>query len=327
MSSVELAERQKGEDAVINSEDYRYIMSTSASDLSSSPSSSKTSPRRPEASAKMPARVDNSIKPGDYKYIIETSASDESSSPSRKGLRESVGASASPSRSSHSSPRESDSGSDKPDDRCYTSPTSSPLPHPRSLTGSRESVLSSEILSSVSSDSEKVFDPFAKDHLQPRLSPREPSVDVHFPVAETVSEVSLANRSDESWFTDSRESNSFHQDALHIRKLMLDQAWVSDRQQPMSDWVSSVIVWDDDVASNLGVDSLLTRLKNRFQSTWWRLTRGRETRVQILKKSSSASGSGISGGDEDKAPHKEKLQKRVQRFMSRFFICGGPSQA
>ncbi|XP_046328569.2 uncharacterized protein LOC124112476 [Haliotis rufescens] len=324
MSSVELAERQTGEDAVINSEDYLYIMSTSASDLSSSPSSSKTSPRRPEASAKKPVRVDNSIKPGDYKYIMETSASDVSSSPSRKGLRESVGVSASLSRSS---PRESDSGSDKPDDSCYTSPTSSPLPHPRSLTGSRESVLSSEILSSVSSDSEKVFDPFAKDHLQPRLSPREPSVDVHFPVAETVSEVSLANRSDESWFTDSRESNSFHQDALHIRKLMLDQAWVSDRQQPMSDWVSSVIVWDDDVASNLGVDSLLTRLKNRFQSTWWRLTRGRETRVQILKKSSSASGGGTCGGDEDKVQRREKLQKRVQRFMSRFFICGGPSQA
>ncbi|XP_071114667.1 uncharacterized protein [Haliotis cracherodii] len=277
MSSVELAERKKGKDAVINSEDYSYTMSTSASDLSSSPSSSsKTSPRRPEASAKKPVWVDNSIKPGDYKYIMETSASDVSSSPSRKGLRESVGASAS---LSGSSPRESESRSDKQDDSCYTSPTSSPLPHPRSLTGSSQSVLSSEILSSVSSDSEKVFDPFAKDHLQPRLSPREPSVDVHFPVAETVSEISLANRSDESWFTDSRESNSFHQDALHIRKLMLDQAWVSDRQQPMSDWVSSVIVWDDD------------------------------------------------GGDEDKTQRREKRQKRVQRFMSRFFICGGPSQA
>ncbi|XP_046553883.1 uncharacterized protein LOC124263348 [Haliotis rubra] len=367
MSSARPVERQKDNDALMNSKDYQYIMATSESDMGSSTSSSTNSPRRPKAPAKKPVRVDNSIKSKDYRYIMDTSASDVSSSSSGRSRRESVGAYASPSRSCRntprgsvgssaslsrscrSSPRESPTGSDnasteppkkqlpgnlkKPDGRSSASPksasdTSSLSLYPRSLTASNHSVWSSEILSSVSSDSESVFDPFVEDHLQPRPSPREPSVDAQFPVAETISEISLANNSEESWFTGSRESNSFHQEELHHRKLLLDQAWVTgDRKQSMSDWVSSVHVWDDDVASNLGVESFLTRLKTRFQGTWWRLTRGRETRVQIIKKSCSGSEVGTSGGDEDKTPRREKLQKRVQRFISRVFICGGLSQA
>ncbi|XP_067676234.1 dentin sialophosphoprotein-like [Haliotis asinina] len=341
--STEPPKEQHPADSSIKAKDYLYIMDTSASDLSSSSSSrshresvgapalssrnSQSSPRgSPTGSAKYSTEPpkkhhpsESSIKAKDYHYIMDTSASDGSSSSSSRSHRESVGApalssrtcrstprgsvgsSASPPISCQSSPHGSPGGSDKvrrkpprkqhpgslkkPDDRSSTSPkstsdSSSPSLYPRSLTASNHSIWSSEILSSVSSDSESVFNPFMEDHLQPRLSTREPSVDAQFPVAETISEISLVNRSDESWFTVTRESNSFYQEGLHQRKLLLDQAWVTgDRKKSMLDWVSSVHVFEDD------------------------------------------------GKDKDKTPCREKLQERVQRFISRVCVCGGQSQA
>ncbi|XP_067676225.1 platelet binding protein GspB-like [Haliotis asinina] len=323
--STESPKKQHPADGSMKAKDYHYIMDTSASDVSSS--SSGRSRRGSVGSSALPSRncrsspqgspsgshnviieppkkqhpADSSIKAKDYHYIMDTSASDGSSSSSSRSHRESVGTSALPC-SCRGSPRVFPTGSDKvrtkpprgqhtgnfkkPDDRSSTSPkavsdtSSSPSLYPRSLTASNHSVQSSEILSSVSSDSESVFDPFVEDHLQRRLSSREPSVDAQFPVAETISEISLVNRSDESWFTGTRESNSFYQEGLHQRKLRLDQAWVTgDRKKSMSDWVSSVHVWEDD------------------------------------------------GEDKDITPRREKLQKRMQSFISRVFVCGGQSQA
>ncbi|XP_067676228.1 dentin sialophosphoprotein-like [Haliotis asinina] len=297
---------------------------------------------------------ESSIKAKDYHYIMDTSASDGSSSSSSRSHRESVGApalssrtcrstprgsvgsSASPPISCQSSPHGSPSGSDKvrtqpprkqhpgslkkPDDPSSTSPkstsdtSSSPSLYPRSLTASNHSIWSSEILSSVSSDSESVFNPFVEDHLQPRLSTREPSVDAQFPVAETISEISLVNRSDESWFTVTRESNSFYQEGLHQRKLLLDQAWVTgDRKKSMSDWVSSVNVWEDD-EHVVAPDKRKGDSGPVDQEIQLRIWTRNQRWVQACK-------------DKDKTPRREKLQKRMQRFISRVFVCGGQSQA